>query len=178
MCALWRWGECSFLGYYIYGDKVKAPITEEMADNNLRTFTNILLFVHVAVAYCINSCVLTTSICRLIWPLMSLDGSAGRGTMLRWGGVATFIMGLCLVIAVVVPFFGDLMNVYSSLGIFSLSFAVPVLLIMMVRRAEMGLASKTIHGVLVLAAVVGCGLGMWGAVKDIVDKWQVCDYHI
>jgi len=168
------------LGYYIYGEDVKAPITMEMADNNLRTFTNILLFVHVAVAYCINSCVLTTAICRLIWPRLRLSagGADWKGTALRWGGVATVIMGLCIVIAVVVPFFGDLMNVYSSLGIFSLSFAVPVLLFVMVRRGEMGGPSTALHALLVLLAVVGCALGMWAAVQDIISKWKVCHYHI
>jgi len=57
-----------FLGYAVYGEDVKAPITLNLPDNTLRLITNGCLFVHVAAAYCINSTVLTTSIVEAIWP--------------------------------------------------------------------------------------------------------------
>eukprot|EP00051_Salpingoeca_urceolata_P006026 m.80107 g.80107 ORF g.80107 m.80107 type:complete len:440 (+) comp14651_c0_seq3:303-1622(+) len=47
------------VGYAAYGDDVKSPITLNLPDNALRAFTNVCLFVHVMMAYAINSQVLT-----------------------------------------------------------------------------------------------------------------------
>eukprot|EP00730_Choanoeca_flexa_P017978 TRINITY_DN8717_c0_g1_i1.p1 TRINITY_DN8717_c0_g1~~TRINITY_DN8717_c0_g1_i1.p1 ORF type:complete len:470 (+),score=101.85 TRINITY_DN8717_c0_g1_i1:126-1535(+) len=166
-----------FLGYAVYGTGVKAPITLNLPDNTLRLVTNGCLFIHVAVAYCINSTVLVTGIVEAIWPF-ALSSASNKEKALKWGLAASGVLGCAVGIGLVVPFFSDLMNVYSSIGIFSLSFAVPVLLWMLVQRNTMSPASRMLHAVLVTLAVTGCGLGVWGAVKDIMNKWSECHYHL
>ena len=69
-------------------------------------------------------------------------------------------------------------QVYSSLGIFSLSFAVPVFLWMIYRGKRMSLVPRIVHGALIFLALAACGLGMWAAVKDIQQKWSLCHYSI
>ena len=133
-----------FLGYYAYGNAVKAPITLNLPEDGLSIFTNVLrvlacgciimtvacvrvqvlLFIHVMVAYLINSTVLSTAICRFIWPGL-LEGTTDQRVAMRWGSVASGLMVTCFLIAILVPFFSDLMNIYSSVGIFTLSFAIP-----------------------------------------------------
>eukprot|EP00045_Choanoeca_perplexa_P019395 m.2746 g.2746 ORF g.2746 m.2746 type:complete len:469 (+) comp4000_c0_seq1:99-1505(+) len=166
-----------FLGYAVYGEGVQAPITLNLPDNTLRLVTNGCLFVHVAVAYCINSTVLVTGIVEAIWPF-ALSSASGKEKALKWGIAASGVLGLAIGIGLVVPFFSDLMNVYSSIGIFSLSFAMPVLLWMMLQRNTMSDGSRLGHALLVTFAVAGCGLGVWGAVQDISNKWSECHYHI
>ena len=75
-------------------------------------------------------------------------------------------------------FFYPLLQVYSSLGIFSLSFAVPVYLWMIYKGRRMSFAERLLHGSLILLALTGCGLGMWAAIRDIQNKWSDCDYKI
>jgi hypothetical protein len=55
---------------------------------------------------------------------------------------------------------------------------MPVLLWMMLQRNTMSSASRLWHSLLVTFAVAGCGLGVWGALKDISNKWSECHYHI
>ena len=49
---------CSFLCYHVYGNNVQAPITLNLPDDSLRIVTNVCLFLHVSVAYLLNSTVL------------------------------------------------------------------------------------------------------------------------
>jgi hypothetical protein len=64
------------------------------------------------------------------------------------------------------------------LGIFSLSFAVPVLFWMLTQRDVMRPLSRLVNSALVVLAVTGCGLGLWAAVQDIINKWHVCHYRM
>ena len=112
MCA--NYSIVGFLGYYAYGNGVKSPITLNLPDDGLSVFTNVLLFVHVMIAYLINSTVLSHAVCRWMWPgLIERNGSQSA---LKWGVVASTIMITCIVIATLVPFFSDLMNIYSSVS--------------------------------------------------------------
>ncbi|EDQ89622.1 uncharacterized protein MONBRDRAFT_25158 [Monosiga brevicollis MX1] len=167
-----------FLGYAVYGRDVKAPITLSLPDNGLRLATNVCLFIHVAMAYCINSCVLVTNLVEIIWPgTLTAAKATKRQVILRWGFVGTLTLGFAIAISLVVPFFSDLMNVYSSLGIFSLSFAVPVIFYILIEPSLRGF-NKIINYGLVLIAIVGCVMGMWAAIEDIADKWKTCHYSI
>jgi proton-coupled amino acid transporter len=152
---------------------VIAPITQNLPDDKLRVFTNACLLLHVMVAYCINSTVITRALCDHFWPGMLTVGR--RRPAVRWAVVSTSILCGCGLVALLVPFFSDLMNIWSSIGIFTLSFAVPSALYIMANLKELSDFAKLINGVVVVVAVVGGGFGVWAAVADIVDKWQHCD---
>eukprot|EP00055_Hartaetosiga_balthica_P007129 m.24101 g.24101 ORF g.24101 m.24101 type:complete len:505 (-) comp5617_c0_seq1:1048-2562(-) len=219
-----------FLGYSAYGSSTSTVVTAELADNWLRICVNICLFLHVAMAYCINSTVVTTFFVNLFFPKLlqsdmelkrlqmklktieqnginttsdytsvpescnssELNGDVqeqlctlkekSKGVAWKWMIVTTGVMGISFLIGSIIPFFGDLMNVYSSLGIFSLSFFIPVLFWMMVKpltniSSKKDLWKYAINGVLVALALCGCVLGIWAAIKDIIHNWKVCDYH-
>ncbi len=161
----------------MFRDDVRAPITLSFPDDTLGTFTNVCLFLHVAVAYCINSSVLTKSICQAVWPSVFLAPHRQKEKVVRWGLVSTGILCGAIFIAILVPFFSDLMNIYSSIGIFSLSFAVPSLLWIFGRKytSQLSLAWNVL---IIVLATVGAGMGCWAAVKDISHNWATCHYKI
>ncbi len=184
-----------YLGYFTFGGSVTAPITMNLPHDGLGVFTNVCLLLHVMVAYCINSTVLTRAICDSIWPGLLGTGNVGTGqrqrrVALRWGAVSASILLVCGLVALLVPFFSDLMNVWSSVGIFTLSFAVPSSLYLMANylgpkkrheelgRTELSTFAVSVNGVIIVIAVAGAGLGIWAAVADIADKWSQCDFSL
>eukprot|EP00051_Salpingoeca_urceolata_P006025 m.80099 g.80099 ORF g.80099 m.80099 type:complete len:458 (+) comp14651_c0_seq2:303-1676(+) len=162
------------VGYAAYGDDVKSPITLNLPDNALRAFTNVCLFVHVMMAYAINSQVLTEAIVSYFRPGFRRD--RGRAAFVRWGMGCTGIMIAAIIISIVIPFFSSLMNIYSSIGIFSLSFAVPASLWLLERQTTV--PRRMINVGVILFSIAACGLGVWAATKDIIDQWHTCHYTI
>eukprot|EP01147_Barroeca_monosierra_P001147 gene1147-4366_t len=162
-----------FLGYSIYGEGVSTMITATLADNGLRIFVNVCLFAHVAIAYCINSTVVTRFFFEWIWPGVEKNPHMSKAAVqLRWGIVTTAIMGIVFLIGSIIPFFSDLMNVYSSLGIFSLSFFVPVIFWTRTTAKASPKSKIAFNIFLILVAVAGCGLGVWAAIRDIIHNWS------
>ena len=175
-----------------YDNAVTAPITMSLPKDSVGIFTNVCLLIHVMIAYCINSTVLTRAVCDSLWPGLLTSPAFGkkqRSVMLRWGAVSTCILLACSVVAMLVPFFSDLMNIWSSVGIFTLSFAVPSILYIMVNHrvslkradvsgSELSSLAISVNSLIVLVAVGGAGLGIWAAVADIVDKWSQCDFSL
>lgn len=130
-----------------------------------------------AVAYCINSTVVVRAAMSFLWPDGLRDRNIAR-IMGRWFLLSTSLLALAVGISVVVPFFSSLMNIYASIGIFSLSFAVPVFFWMVFKSDSMRAFDQLWNALLILIAVVGCVLGCWAAIKDIVHKWKLCHYSI
>lgn len=179
-----------YLGYLTFGGSVTAPITMNLPHDGLGVFTNVCLLLHVMVAYCINSTVLTRAICDSVWPGLLGTGPRARRVALRWGMVSTSILLVCGLVALLVPFFSDLMNVWSSVGIFTLSFAVPSALYLManhlgpkkreeeIGRTELSSFAVSVNVIIIIIAVAGAGLGIWAAIADIADKWSQCDFSL
>ena len=167
-----------FLGYSIYGESVSSIVTATLPDNWVRILVNVCLFVHVAVAYCINSTVVTRFFFESVWPgFETRPGVSQTGVALRWGAAATAVMAIVFLIGALIPFFSDLMNVYSSVGIFSLSFFIPVTFWTLMTKATSSHLKISLNSVLVVVAIAGCALGVWAAVNDIINNWKVCHYH-
>ena len=167
-----------FLGYLTYDNAVSAPITLNLPHDDVGVFTNVCLLLHVIVAYCINSTVLTRAICDSIWPGMLGNTLRHNRIALRWGMISTSILIFCGVVALLVPFFSDLMNVWSSIGIFTLSFAVPSLLYIIDNRGDLSNFAIAVNIIIIALAIVGCCLGVWAAGADIADKWAHCDMSL
>jgi hypothetical protein len=49
---------------------------------------------------------------------------------------------------------------------------------MLTQRDVMRPLSRLVNSALVVLAVTGCGLGLWAAVQDIINKWHVCHYRM
>lgn len=168
-----------FLGFLTYGDLVGAPITQNLPDDAVRIFTNACLLLHVMVAYCIMSTVVTRALCDAWWPGMVTGTSLRRRRpALRWGMVSSAILVGCGLMALLVPFFSDLMNIWSSMGVFTLSFGVPPAFYLMTNRGELSTLAIAVNGIIIVLAAGGAGLGVWAAVADIVDKWQHCNFSL
>lgn len=66
-----------------------------------------------------------------IWPGSLYHVGQAKLKSLRWGFLSVVILLVSFCIAVVVPFFSDVMDIISSYGIFSLSVWVPALLLLL-----------------------------------------------
>ncbi len=70
------------------------------------------------------------------------------------------------------------MNIYSSVGIFTLSFLVPPALWCLQHYGHLSGSRVVTDALVMLTALVGGGLGVYAAVIQIKDDWAQCDYHI
>ncbi len=131
------------------------------------------------VAYCINSTVLTRVVVSFFWPgTLEAAGGSKAGKFVVWAIATTGIMAAAILIAVLVPFFSDLMNIYSSVCIFTLSFLAPPALWCLQHWGGLSGARLAADSAVMLVALVGCALGVYAAVVQIKDDWAQCDYHI
>ena len=92
--------------------------------------------------------------------------------------MSTGLLVLALLICIVVPFFSDLMNIYSSIGIFTLSFSVPAIMYLMVNGTTLSSIGRAAKYIIIVVALTGCVLGVWAACTQIRDDWRVCNYKI
>lgn len=139
--------------------------------------------------------VITQAACVKLWPRL-FDPHAlrpeDRGRrVVRWLGMSTAVLILCILIAVLVPNFSDALDVIAGIGIYSLSFAVPVIFYLLAEPSSVdepgddGKApaprpwwSLHAHAFLVTAACVGFALAMWASFTTLTDHWRHCDYKI
>lgn len=83
-----------------------------------------------------------------------------------------------IVIAIVVPFFSDLMNIYSSLGIFTLSFMVPPILWCLANWQGLSRMQFGANVLVTMLSSIGCILGIYAAAQQIDIDWKTCNYKI
>lgn len=70
------------------------------------------------------------------------------------------------------------MNIYSSIGIFTLSFLVPPALWCLRHWGALSSRRLAVDAAVMVVAVVGCVLGVYAAAVQISDDWKTCDYKI
>jgi len=144
-----------------------------LPNDGVGIFTNICLLVHVAVAYAINSIVIAKNMVNTLWPGFLDSRQSGHLKALRWGFVSTFVLILAYTLAVLLPFFSDMMDILSAVAVFLLSVGLPpafaLLAIQRMRRAL-----TVLNAALIMFALAGIGLGLWAAVSDVVRKFAVC----
>ena len=92
--------------------------------------------------------------------------------------VATSITCVCVVITMLIPFFEDLVNVDSSIGIFTLSFSIPPIMLLMYAGKSMKPARKTVDYAIIALSAAGVVLGVTAAIDNITTMWHTCDYKI
>lgn len=80
-------------------------------------------------------------------------------------------------ISVVVPYFTDLMDIFSAVGIFALSVWIPAMMMIMSHHGDASYALVAFNVLLVILGLAGTGLGVWAAMDDIVDKLKHCKVH-
>eukprot|EP00055_Hartaetosiga_balthica_P008322 m.30650 g.30650 ORF g.30650 m.30650 type:complete len:485 (-) comp6240_c0_seq1:1850-3304(-) len=163
-----------FVGFGAYGVDVPSPITLAFPRDHLNIVTNVLLCIHVAVAYCISSTVFVKNLFKLLWPRLYMSDFHSKKKALRWGFVATLVLLLSFTISVIIPYFQDIMNLYSAVSIFSLSIWVPPFLFIEARKHTMTISLLLFNVLLVLIGLSGMGLGVWAALDDVVKKVKDC----
>eukprot|EP00730_Choanoeca_flexa_P000149 TRINITY_DN10068_c0_g1_i1.p1 TRINITY_DN10068_c0_g1~~TRINITY_DN10068_c0_g1_i1.p1 ORF type:complete len:500 (+),score=98.61 TRINITY_DN10068_c0_g1_i1:103-1602(+) len=163
-----------FVGYAAYGNAVQSPITLSLPPDGVSIFTNILLLLHVGVAYCINSTVFVRNLFDAIWPGFVHTSTDRTLLRRRWGGLSLGVLLLSFMVAVVIPYFSDLMDVYASISIFALSIWVPALLMLLAKQGSLSIALLMFNVMLIVIAFVFSGLGTWAAFDDLVDKLRHC----
>jgi len=136
---------------------------------------HLCLMVHVLVAYCIESYVIVIGLEEF------LDSKAprirealyGKSPKIGWAVLSGMVLVGSVVVAFCVPNFGDLMSLYSSIGIFSLSFAVPPLLWMVYNYDSMTNASVVLHSLLVVGAGTAGLLGLGASAQTILSQLRM-----
>ena len=81
---------------------------------------------------------------------------------------------LSFMVAVVVPYFSDLMDIYSAVSIFALSIWIPALLLILSQQGQLSLPLLVFSTLLMVLGIVGTCLGTWAALDDLVDKLRYC----
>eukprot|EP00056_Hartaetosiga_gracilis_P011571 m.175913 g.175913 ORF g.175913 m.175913 type:complete len:488 (-) comp13525_c1_seq1:36-1499(-) len=163
-----------FVGFGAFGVDVPAPITLAFPRDHLNIVTNVLLLVHVTVAYCINSTVFVKNVFKMVWPKLYMSEFHRREKALRWGFLATIVLLLSFTISVIVPYFQDIMNLYSAVSVFSLSVWVPPFLFLEGRRHTMSTLLLIANVLIVCIGIAGMCLGVWAAIDDVVRKVKDC----
>lgn len=125
-------------------------------------------------AYCINSTVFVRNLFDAIWPGYIHTATDQQLLRRRWGGLALGVLLLSFMVAVVVPYFSDLMDVYAAISIFALSIWVPALLMLLAQQGSLSMPFLVFNATLIVVALLGSGLGTWAAFDDLVDKLQHC----
>ncbi|EGD80156.1 hypothetical protein PTSG_10838 [Salpingoeca rosetta] len=167
-----------FLGYGAFGGAVTSPITISLPDGWLHVFTNSCLLLHVAAAYCINSTVFVKNLFKLLWPTLYRSQYHAKEKAIRWGFIATIVLLLAFTIAVVVPYFTDVMDLFSAVSIFSLSVWLPALLFIENRKGDMSTLLIFVNVVIVFFGLAGVGLGLWAAMDGVVEKIKECSLGV
>ena len=88
------------------------------------------------------------------------------------------ITSICVVITMLIPFFEDLVNVDSSIGIFTLSFSIPPIMLLMYAGRNMKLSRKMVDYIIIALSAGGVVLGVTAAIDNITVMWHTCDYKI
>eukprot|EP00043_Microstomoeca_roanoka_P017129 m.177610 g.177610 ORF g.177610 m.177610 type:complete len:514 (+) comp16575_c0_seq2:64-1605(+) len=167
-----------FLGFGAFGYDVSSPITLSLPNGWLHVATNACLLIHVAAAYCINSTVFVKNLFKMLWPELYRSPYFPREKAVRWGFLATLVLLVAFTIAVVIPYFRDIMNLVSAVSVFSLSIWLPALLFVQARKAEMSTALLFFNVVVVLAGIGGVILAFWAAFDDVVDQVRDCSLGV
>jgi len=163
-------------GFLAYGAAVQSPITMSLPSNTVSSkIAHLCLMVHVLVAYCIESYVIVIGLEEF------LDSKAprirealyGKSPKIGWAVLSGMVLVGSVVVAFCVPNFGDLMSLYSSIGIFSLSFAVPPLLWMVYNYDSMTNASVVLHSLLVVGAGTAGLLGLGASAQTILSQLRM-----
>eukprot|EP00045_Choanoeca_perplexa_P010038 m.100428 g.100428 ORF g.100428 m.100428 type:complete len:490 (-) comp15124_c0_seq1:37-1506(-) len=163
-----------FVGYAAYGNTVQNPITLSLPPDGASIFTNIMLLLHVGVAYCINSTVFVRNLFDTIWPGFIHKSTNTPLLRKRWAGLSLGVLLLSFIVAVIVPYFNDLMDVYSAVSIFALSIWVPALLMLLAQQGSLSLPLLVFNVLLIVVALFGSGMGIWAAFDDLIDKLKHC----
>ncbi|KAG2188728.1 hypothetical protein INT44_003867 [Umbelopsis vinacea] len=158
-------------GYYIYGTTALSPVYNNLANQGARMASQIIITIHVLLAVPI----LLTS--------LSLDFEAMFGiTQERRGKTVEFVMRASLrviimivvcVVAIYVPYFGDLLSLIGSFSNCLLVFTFPVVCYLKLT----GVRNKPIYmlawyALTVLLGIVGLIFGTIDAVKALISDFQ------
>eukprot|EP00188_Purpureofilum_apyrenoidigerum_P001393 Plantae.Rhodophyta-Purpureofilum_apyrenoidigerum.ctg1763.p1 GENE.Plantae.Rhodophyta-Purpureofilum_apyrenoidigerum.ctg1763~~Plantae.Rhodophyta-Purpureofilum_apyrenoidigerum.ctg1763.p1 ORF type:complete len:152 (-),score=9.20 Plantae.Rhodophyta-Purpureofilum_apyrenoidigerum.ctg1763:51-506(-) len=120
---------------------------------------HLCLLIHVLVAYCIESYVIVSALHLVTRSSRDYLPGIVSGEKMRWAALSALVLTCAGAVSLLVPSFGDLMSLYSSLGICSLSFAVPPLLWIIFNYENMSKPSLVLHALL---GAFGAGMGLCG----------------
>mmetsp|Transcript_11549 Transcript_11549/g.35303 ORF Transcript_11549/g.35303 Transcript_11549/m.35303 type:complete len:435 (+) Transcript_11549:323-1627(+) len=148
------------LGYLAYGSTVKSPVTMNLHGSyRVSLVAHLCLLVHVLVAYCIESYVIVSALQLAVRSRVQNIPSCLSGDKVRWAVLSALVLVCAGAVSLLVPSFGDLMSLYSSLGICSLSFSVPPLLWIIYNYENMSKPSLALH---MMFVAFGASMGICG----------------
>jgi hypothetical protein len=110
----------SVVAYAYAGSEVKSPITNQLPTGALLAIVNAALFIHVCVAFFINSSIINK------WTLDTVDGYVHCGkSRVAWLVVSLFSLGYAFLISQTAPLFGDIINVMGSTFGMAVGYIIP-----------------------------------------------------
>eukprot|EP00049_Salpingoeca_infusionum_P018686 m.358335 g.358335 ORF g.358335 m.358335 type:complete len:507 (+) comp18115_c0_seq1:224-1744(+) len=171
---LFNYALVGFTGMLSFGASIQSTVMLNMPRDKVTTAASAILIVHVAVAYCISSTILVKNVFKAVWPTLYAHKGQRQEKAVRWGFIATLVLLFAFTIAVVVPYFGDIMDVYSAIGVFSLSFWVPASLLIFYVNDSMQFGIRIVNVMILAASALLMFIGIWASTKDAVARFRTC----
>ncbi|KAI8075204.1 transmembrane amino acid transporter protein-domain-containing protein [Gongronella butleri] len=158
---------CAVPGYYIYGQDTVSPIYNNLPHNAAYVVAVVLITIHVLMA----APLLATSLSLDLEEMLGFNRhSKVKETCLRIT-LRVFLLGLILILAIFLPYFGLLMQLIGSFSNCVLIFVLPILTYLKLT----GVRNKPIYelafmGLTVLLGMVGLIFGTKDAIEGLIDQ--------
>jgi len=161
----------AFAGYQVFGDAVASPVLCSLprdATSGLgfaATLTKLIIGLHVVagVPLMLNPFALELE------AMLRVEGPSFRHTAARTL-VRTALVGAAFAVAVLVPFFGDVMSLVGALCLTMMVFVLPVVLTWRLRPEDLGPLERVCSVAIVLIGLSAGSIGSYQAIDSIVGK--------
>jgi len=170
-------------GYYYVGDAVHGMVSELMPFGGLLQAGAICLVLHMLVAYLIKSVVMCQAVQKVVDAEYSSPDDKRPRTWLSWNVMVVLVVGAVYLLANIVPFFTDLVDLLGASATPISCWLIPILLF--VRwykntpanaRTTVGPLEWALIALEVTLALVLMVFGTFVATKDIFEHWHTYGY--
>ncbi|KAJ2963474.1 hypothetical protein NQZ79_g1503 [Umbelopsis isabellina] len=158
-------------GYYIYGTTAQSPIYNNLANRGAQMAAQVIITIHVLLAVPI----LITSLALDIEGMFNItvDRMGKTGEFFARASLRIIIMVAVCVVAIYVPYFGDLLSLIGSFSNCLLIFTFPVMCYLKLT----GIRNKPVYelawyALTVLMGIVGLIFGTIDSVKALISDFQ------
>ncbi|ORX54982.1 hypothetical protein DM01DRAFT_1335276 [Hesseltinella vesiculosa] len=160
---------CAIPGYYIYGRDTVTPIYSNLPRAAPYIVAVVLITIHVLMA----APLLTTSLSQDLEEMLRINRMDGAKETMARIVLRIVILGIVLILAIFLPYFGILMDLIGSFSNCVLIFVLPILAYVKLT----GLRNKPVYelawmGLTVLLGIVGLIFGTKNAIQELIEAVQ------
>lgn len=161
----------AFAGYQVFGDAVASPVLCSLPRDvatglgAAATLTKLVIALHVV-----------TGVPLMLNPFaleleagLRIEGARAAHVLARTL-VRTALVGAAFAVAVLVPFFGDVMSLVGALCLTMMVFVLPVLLSWKLRPEQLGWVERLCGAAIILIGLSAGAIGTYQAIDSMVGK--------